>query len=223
MLSYIAIILYIISALGLSFQIKLTNIEPILENGFLPVIKGVYNYIAYMILPIFFILIVPKNQIDSKKLNKGIIITYFITNLCIFIVMFLVISVFGIELTKLYQYPSYHILKRVFIGGFIERMENTLSLQWIITLFISSLFTEYYTVRTLKDNFNLNNKLIIFIAFIIMYISQYIFKNNTLSEVFFAKYYPIVMGIFLILIPLLITVKLAQKKDTKVSFKEIKN
>lgn len=224
MLFYIAIILYLISALGLFSQIKITNIEPILENGITPVFKGLYNYIAYMILPIFFILIIPKKEIEDKKLSKYMIVTYFITNLLIFIIMFFVVAVFGIELTELYQYPSYHILKRVFIGGFIERMENTLSIQWIIVLFIPTLFSHYYTARTLKDVFHMKDKLALVMITIIMYFSQYIFKNNTLSEMFFTRIYPIIMGIFLIGIPLIMFIRLFYKKKIqKVSFQKIEN
>lgn len=224
MLFYIAIILYIISALGLGTQVKLTNIQPILADGFAPVLKAVYNYISYMIFPIFFILIIPKNEIDGKNMKKSILITYFITSILIFIIMFFVVGVFGIELTTLYQYPSYHILKRVFIGGFIERMENTLSIQWIIVLFISTLFTHYYTTRSLKDIFSMNDKFIIVIVVIIMYLSQYIFKNNTFSEMFLTKYYPIALGIFLFLIPLIITIRLFYKKKIqKVSLKKIED
>lgn len=224
MLFYIAIILYIISAFGLGAQIKLTNIEPILADGFIPVLKAVYNYMSYMIFPIFFMLIIPKKEIDGKNMKKAIMITYFITSLLVFIIMFFVLGVFGIELTTLYQYPAYHILKRVFIGGFIERMENTLSIQWIIVLFVSTLFTYYYTARSFKDIFSMNDKFTIAIVVVIMYLSQYIFKNNTISEMFLTKYYPIALGIFLFVMPFIIAIRLFYKKRIqKVSLKKIEN
>lgn len=223
-LFYFAIILYIISALGLASQIKLTNIQPILENGITPVLKGIYNYVSYMILPIFLILIVPRNQIEGKNLNRYLIITYLVTNTLIFIIMFFTLAVFGIELTSLYQYSSYHILKRVFIGGFIERMENTLSIQWIIGLFVPTLFGFYYTSKSIEDIFKIKNKLNFIIIIIIMYFSQYIFKNNTFSEFFTTKYYPLIMGIFFIIIPFIITITIFYKKKIqKVSLKKIEN
>jgi spore germination protein KB len=207
MLFYIAIFLYLISFFGLSLQVKITNIMPFLEYGITPVLKGIYTYISYMILPIFFLLIIPKKNIENNKLNKAIIITYFITNLAIFLIMFIVISVFGIELTKLYQYPAYQILKRVFIGGFIERMENTIAINWIIILFISSLFSYYFTKEMIKKIFNFKEIIIYILLVIIMFYSQYIFKNNTIGEDIFLRIYPIILGIFLIGIPLITFIK----------------
>lgn len=224
MLFYIAIILYIISALGLTAQFKLTNLFPILENGIMPVFKGVYPYIAYVIAPLFLILIVPKSEIEGKSLSKGIIITYFIGSLMVFIIMTMVLGVFGYELTTLYHFPSYHILKRVFVGGFIERMENTLSIQWIIVLFITTLFSHYYTARSMKEIFNLKNKYILIIILAIMFLSQYIFKSNTFGEDFFINYYHYFIGIFFILVPIVIAGRLFYKKKTsKSSFQKVKN
>ena len=53
------------------------------------------------------------------------------SKLCVFAIPFLVMSVFGVELATLYQYPEFQILRRVSLGGFIERVESTLSIQWI--------------------------------------------------------------------------------------------
>lgn len=207
MLFYIVLILYFVSFFGLSIQIKITNIMPFLENGITPVLKGIYSYISYMILPIMFLLIVPKKNIENNKLNKYIIITYFISNLSIFIIMFIVMSVFGIELANLYQYPAYHILKRVFIGGFIERMENTIAIHWIIILFISSLFSYYFTKEMIKKVFNFKEIITYILLIVIMFYSQYIFKNNTIGEDIFLKVYPIILGIFLIGIPFITFLK----------------
>lgn len=212
-LFYIYVLLFIISTLGLSTQIKILNIMPFLQNGITPVLKGIIPYISYMILPLFLMLIIPKNEINDKNLNKKIIITYFIGNLLIFIIFFFVVAVFGIELTKLYQYPAYHILKRVFIGGFIERMENTLSIHWLIILFISTMFSHYYSYRTIKDNFHINKNIIYIFIIAIMIISQFIFKNNTISEKFYTYIYPYFMIIFLLLIPMITAFKLKKSNN----------
>lgn len=221
MLFYISIFLYIISGLGLTFQMKMDNLKPILEHGITPVFKGVYNYIAYTIFPIFIMLIISKDKIEQKKLNKWIIITYFITNLLIFIVAFYVIGVFGINLATLYQYPAYHILKRVFVGGFIERMENTLSIQWIINLFIPCAFSFYYTMISVKENFKIKNKVIPYLAIIaVIILSNFVIKNNTIGENILLKIYPLILGIFFLIIPIIIATFIWYKKKIhKVSFK----
>lgn len=213
-LFYISLILYVICTVGLGLQVKISNIKPILENGIIPVLKSIYNYICYIIFPIFILLIIPKDKIESKNLNKSIIKTYFLTNLAIFIVMFIIISVFGIDLTLLYQYPSYHILKRVFIGGFIERMENTLSVQWILNIFVPCLFSYYFTFYSIKDIFKIKKDYFIYpFLIMLMFISQEIFKNNTVGEDFLLKFYPIIFGLLTFGIIFITFIK-AKKKDS---------
>lgn len=217
-LTYIVIFLYIISSLGLISKVNIENIKPILEYGITPVLKGVYNYIIYAILPIFILFIVAKNKIDNKNTNKGIIITYFLGNFMIFSIIFILIGVFGIELAQLYQYPIYHVLKRVFIGGFVERLENVLSIQSIIIMFIPCAFSNYYSLTSIKEIFNIKKNIYIYIFLILlMFLSQYLFKNNTLGEYFIVNIYPIFIGIFLIFIPLIIFIKILIQKIKKTS------
>ena len=202
-LIYIVLFLYGISFFGLIDKIKIDNVKPFLEHGIIPVLKGVYNYISYVILPIFTLSVINRNKVNKKSLSKWIIITYFISNFLIFTMLFLLISVFGIELATLYQYPTYHILKRVFIGGFIERLENVLSIQYIIVLFIPCAFSNYYSLKSIRDITNIKKNIYIFpILILLMFLSQYIFKSNTYGEYFLINIYPIFMGIILIIIPI---------------------
>lgn len=215
-LTFLAAILYGISFIGLMDKINLNNLKPVLENGILPILKASFNYITYAILPIFTLSIIPKNKIDTNKLNKGIIITYIIGNIIIFVCLFVLISIFGINLANLYQYPGYHILKRVFIGGFIERLENVLSIQWIIILFIPCAFCNFYSLNSIKNIFNIKkNKYIYPLLMLLMFFSQYIFKNNTLGENFLIYIYPVFMSIILIGIPLIIFIRILTIKKSK--------
>ena len=214
-LFYIVILLFVISFIGLILKSDINNIKPILENGIGKVISASFNYTFYMVMPIYFTLIIPREKIDSNNLNKKIIKTYFLTNIVLFIILYLIISVFGIEIASLYEYPTYHILKRVFIGGFIERMENVLSIAWIITLIIPCAFTYFYSYNSIKEIFNIKKTFINIFLLTIMFLSQFIFKNNTTSYYFLRNTYPTIIGISIILILILIALKI--KKIHKVS------
>lgn len=217
-LIYIVIILFLISFIGLLDKIDINNIKPILEHGPRPVFNGIYNYIAYTTLPIFTLSIVPKKRINTKYFTRWIIGTYITSNVLIFIMLFLLVSVFGIELVSLYQYPTYHILKRVFVGGFIERLENVLSIPYIIVLFIPCAFSSYYSIQSIKDIYKIKKKYIYPIIVIIMFLSSYIFRNNTIGEQFLIHIYPIFMGVIIIGIPFLIAIKITVKKIKKIDF-----
>ena len=215
-LIYIVLFLYLVSFLGLMDKISINNVRPVLEHGIMPVLKGLYNYVAYVIFPIFTLSVINRDKINKKNLNKWIIITYLVSNFLIFTMLFLLVSVFGIELATLYQYPTYHILKRVFIGGFIERLENVLSIQYIIVLFIPCAFTSYYSLKSIRDITGISKNIFIYpILILIMFISQYIFKSNTYGEYFLIHTYPIFMGIILIVIPIFIALKIRKVEKKK--------
>lgn len=214
-LIYIIIILFSISFIGLLDKIDINNIRPILEHGPRPVFNGIYNYIAYTTLPIFTLSITPKYRINTKHFNRWIIGTYIVSNLLLFIMLFLLVSVFGIDLVSLYQYPTYHILKRVFVGGFIERLENVLSIPYIIVLFIPCAFSSYYSIQSIKDIYGIKKRYIYPILIILMFISSYMFRNNTIGEQFLIHIYPIFMGIIIIGIPILIATKITILKLKK--------
>lgn len=217
---YLVAFLYIVCVIGLAFQFKIANLLPILENGINPVLNASIGHIAYTVLPIFFLLIIPKENIDNKNLNKYVISSYIINSIAIFSVSFAVISVFGIDLSKLYQYPDYHVLKRVFIGGFVDRLEYTLSIHWILIIFESILFSCYYIKTSLKDIFGIKKNIYIYpIIIMILIFSKYIFRNNTLADEWLIKTFPLISFIFLLGIPLILFFRINYKKKIhRVSF-----
>lgn len=206
-LFFLSIVFYLLSVLGLTFQGKMTNLLPFLENGVMPVVHGTLSYIAYSILPIFLLTIIPKKDINIKKgYEKRIIIFYLIVTIINFSVLFNVISVLGIDLASLYQYPDYHVLRRISIGGFIERIESLLAVQWIFCTFIMLVICFYYINQTLKQVFKFNKEKIInfSIPVISMILSLFIFKNNTIANEFTTYIYPLFLFIFLLGIPVIL-------------------
>lgn len=218
----IEIILYLLSFIGLVGQVKFTNIFPMLENGISPIIKASLVYISYNILPLFMLTIFPLENIILKKNKKhftrNVLFTYIFTNICTFITMFFLVSVFGIELARLYQYPLFQLLRRVEFGGFIQRAEATLSIHWIICIFVFNVICFLFIREGLKCMFN-KNKIIdkIFPIFIIgtTYASTLIFKNNTIANKFIINYYGYFMGIAFFIIPIIILLFIKLKKSKK--------
>lgn len=209
-LAYILLFTSFINNTGLLKQINFKNLMPFFHSDF-NIIKSCFVYITSAVCPIFLLLIIPRNKVMGKNLNKKIILTYIVTSLIIFFIIFLIISIFGINLVKLYQYPGYHILKRVFVGGITERMEKALAIYWVLTLFMGVIFSIYYVFKSLKDNFNFKKKSYVLI-FIILYCSQYLFKNSTIAKYWIETGFPYVIGIFLIGIPLIIFIKIKKTK-----------
>lgn len=154
---YICIIIALLIMIGLIFNINITNFQPILYNGLNPVFKSSLIILAYNILPIFFLLAIPKNNVrqDNTKIN---IIFYLISMLSILNTSFMTIAIFGVDLSLLYEYPGFHLLRQVNIGEFVDRIEIFLSIEWIISMCIMLMFCLYFCNYTLKKTLNITIK-----------------------------------------------------------------
>jgi spore germination protein KB len=214
----ISALFVIITILGLTWQIKIDNLFPIFENGFKNIITCSCIYAIYNITPLFLLTTIPKNEIiDKEKLDKRIIITYIIANIITLTMYFLTLTILGKNLTVLYQYPEYDVLKKVSLIGFIERTESTISLRWTFYVFtvtiMGILFITKYIKHSLKiKNKKTNNKIIFTISTSIIILANYLFQNKSTYNIFIYKKLPIITTIILIIIPLIIIKK--EKNDT---------
>lgn len=214
-LFYISLILVLISNLGLLFQIDINNFKPILFSKS-SLVSGTYSYIAYNVLPLYLINIIPKNKIvNNKKTVKTIILFYLIASLTLFLVVFNIIGIFGVKLSQLYQYPEFQILKHVSLVGLSARLDSILFTQWIFDLLIFVIVGLYYIVSTthifIKEKKNIC--LLIYSA-ILMFFSELI-TNNIFINLISLKFLPHVISITVIVIFLLIYLKIKYTKKVK--------
>lgn len=215
MLFYISLILVLISNIGLLSQIDINNFKPILFSK-TNLINGTYSYIAYNVLPLYLINIIPKNKIkNNNKTIKTIIIFYLIAALTLFLVVFNIIGIFGVKLARLYQYPEFQILKHVSLVGLSARLDSILFIQWIFDLLIFVIVGLYYIISTthifIKEKKNIC--LIIYSA-ILMLFSELI-TNNIFINLISLKFLPHVISITTVIIFLLIYFKIKYTNKVK--------
>ena len=213
----ISIILFSFAVAGVSTQIVPNNIYPILKDGIVPpIIAGLY-YVCYMVLPLFLLTIIPKKLIrNKKKFNKRFIITYVISCITLCLMTYLVISSYGIELSLLYQYPEYNILKRISILSLFDRIESIISLVLVLFIYTTCVMGSYYIKQTCFDIFKLeNNKknsiITMILIVIILLFGATIFPNNTIGNVIIINIYHILLAIFFFVIPLILTLFIKKK------------
>ena len=211
--TFIIVIIFITLAITLYPEFDKSNLKPILEYGINPPLKvGILNLFTN-IIPIFIILIIPKNNIcDKEKYTKYIIIFYVISILFILLISIFTIGVLGQYLASFYQYPEYILLKKVTLFNFIDRIENFLSIGWILSTYATLTLIIYYISNFIKtdDKAKLNP---LFITILIVLTSVLIFKNNTSFNNYITNTYPYIISILFILIILIsITIFLKKKK-----------
>lgn len=212
-LMFIGYILFFISFFGLLPQFDISNVKPFLEFGLTKPLNGSLYILMLNIMTTIVLLIIPKNSlVDYKKLTKRIIIFYIISIIMIFLVVFLTLGNLGIDLTKLYSFPEYVVLKRINIFGFIDRIENILVMQWIFSIFINISLCIYFMSNTIKKG---NNKIITFIlSFLLLIISNTVFKNTTLYNTYVYNI-AIYFKYILVAIVILIIIKIKYNRRAK--------
>jgi spore germination protein KB len=212
MLFIISMILFIISIVGTMPNFSTSNLFPFLEFGITGPIKGSICYVAYSILPIFTLTIIPRKQVGIKK--GHVFLTSLFVGGIIFLSMLTVIGVLGTPLALIYQYPDYQLLRRIQVGGFIQRTESVLAIQWFLCLFMSISFYLYYAIDTFKYIFKKKDMKLAnyLLPILLLIVSRNLFSNNTQFVTFQTKELPILLLVFLLAIPILIYITYKVKK-----------
>ena len=180
-LFFFTVILYLLSLIGLTTQISIDNFKPFLESNYL--FKGTYSFITYNVLPLYLLLIIPKNNIDNKKFFKFITIFYIIASISLLIVLITTIGIFGIKLSNLYEYPEFQVLKYVSLIGLSARIDGILIIQWIFDLLIFMIIGMYFILETTKTMFKVNKHVYsIIIGILIVLLNEYITNNMLIND-----------------------------------------
>ena len=216
----IVLFLFLFSFANLFMEFQLDNLKPFLEFGLKnPVIGGFINMLIAL-SPMYSLLIIPKNNlIDKEKVNKYIWLGYFLSGAVVFLVSFLSNGVLGKYLIELYQYPGYISLKKISLFGFIDRIENFISLHWILSTFINLAMIVYFIKSNVKQKGN--SKILNFIiCSLFVWASHKVFDNNTVFNNYTYKTYPYFLGalmiIFLVICISIFVKKRIEKKNENI-------
>lgn len=213
-----AIILHFATLIGLINQIDINNLKPILTSDFNNIFSSCLKIIPFTVFPNILLLSVRKKDItNSKNLNKCIFIIYLLVFVVILSIVFFVISVLGVKLSALYEFPEFQVLKHISIARFIERMETTLSIHWVLYVISSIVFCLYFIKQYIKYTYKIKkdktlNISIIVIATILLILSNLIFKNVVIANYIISNIIPLVLYIINLGTIILILIKIKIKK-----------
>lgn len=213
-LFYINIVLFLLSLLGLFTAIKIDNIKPMFTSSIKDYASGLNGYYSFNIVPILLLTIIPKDKIENAKIKKTLIISYILSATTIFLIVFQTICIFGYELSMLYEYPQFLVLKHVTLVGLSSRVESILIMQLLFDIFILNVFITYFISRSVKSAFNIKySNLIYFISCVLIVIgTTYISKYNIYLDSLMKSFIPITVSIFSLVFVLLICIKIKMSK-----------
>lgn len=218
-LFYITIIFNIIIAISLLSYMKIGNIFPLLNDGLFPLLKSSLQFLFYTVPALLLLTIIPKNNIINKeKLSKYIIFGYIGSTLLLTYVTFTVINIIGADLADIYRFPSYYVMKKIKITGFLENSENIFSLLWIFNMYISICVYLYYLSIYFKQNFKIkkyNITLLIIIAIITLKIRDYFLFSSVITMSLAKSFFPYVISLTMFLITLITAIIIKLKSFKK--------
>lgn len=206
--------LFFINIFALIRHIDITNFFPLLKEDTNNILKTSLNIASIKTLPLLTILTIPKNRItNTQKYNKTIIISYIISTIISLLLVFVTFGTLGINLIKTFVYPEYIVLRKIKLLGFLERIENIVSLQWIIGSFVYLTIIVYTISKSIPTKSLKSHKYInLIIGILLITLTMLIFKNNTIYDNYIIKIFPyIVSSISIIYILLLIKIYFSKK------------
>jgi len=209
-LFYMSVFIIFIIMTGTFNEIDINNIRPVFNTDIGNIVHSSLIFTAFNILKVFFLGLIPKNMVNkySSKMN---FLTYFIVCISMIDLTISTICIFGIDLSTLYEFPAFQILKRVNILGVIDRAESILSVEGIFSIFTEMTIITCFASEIVKETFKIKEKtdkyIIVFICLITLVISNLIFKNQEFGETFFTGPLLYVIYTVCLLIPCITFIK----------------
>ena len=210
---------YSFSFSGLISSFDISNLKPMFQSNTTDYLSGINSYYAFHIVPMFLITMIPKNSVEKPKFKKTLIISTIISSISMSAVIFATLSTLGYQLTALYEYPEFHVLKQATIVGASSRIESILVIQLIFDIFIYCTLIIYMFGNNIKEIFQFKKINYIYLFGCILIIIGTIFaaKYNIYVDNLMINIIPIISTIFTLSVTLITYFKIIFSKKKKTS------
>ncbi|OPZ89436.1 MAG: Spore germination protein YndE [Firmicutes bacterium ADurb.Bin419] len=176
----VAFPLMILSLIMLAPQVKVDNLLPIMENGIIPVIKGVIPILNLAVMPLIVLnMIFPAKIGNLKQARKAMLSGYFLGFITLAFAIMFCILVLGSTVTANLRFPLFTVTKEINVGTIFSRVEALIVFVWIVTNFISTFTFIYASIKGLSQLLKLKDYriLVLPIILIVAVYSGFIYKN----------------------------------------------
>ncbi|TKI71973.1 spore gernimation protein [Lysinibacillus mangiferihumi] len=202
-------IFFILFIFLISPQIRIEDIQPVLEDGPKPILYGVLLFISFFSLPMVSLLMIfPVSLRDKKEARKGFYIGTIVGGVVLIIIVTLCILVLNPNNTAHSRYPGYDLAKLITIGNFIERIEVIMAFMWIVTIFFKTLIYYYASVIGLGQILKIKNYRVLNLplGFTLILLSYFIHPDILHSDIYNKGPWIPFVATYGLLLPLLLLV-----------------
>lgn len=163
---------------------KPVNLLPMLENGMLPIFRGGLTMLAYPFLESAFLIMLLPAVRDPKEGGKALLKGVIIGGVVLVIITTLTILVHGTSNTARQMFPSYILVRKINIGGIIDRVEIIMAIVWFVTNYIRLTLLFYITVTGITSVLRLKDyrSLTYPLALMLLTLSINIFPNAAVDK-----------------------------------------
>ena len=224
------IILFLLSIIGITENMSVDNLLPILSNGLYKPLLGSIQYVIFGVLPLFSLTIIPTKLIPNKdKIAKHVSIMYIIINIIKISIFTIYISILGYEIISIYKYPEYMVLTNFTLFEIIERVENTLAIQNVFSMFMLIALSAYFINISIKKVFKKVKSQQLFpylIGTLLVVLSTIMFRDSDMATKFIVNYAPYIIGIgfsfFIVItfIGIVVKEKIEKNKQNSIALEE---
>ncbi|MEC0234602.1 endospore germination permease [Paenibacillus kribbensis] len=197
------VLLYLSFTVLVVSNIKLENVQPVLEAGVGPIWPAALSFVSTAYLPhIVLLMIFPASADRSDQARKAFLIGSLIGGLILVVIITLAILVLGPEITANNIYPSYALAKKINIGHFLQRIEAIMATMWFISLFFRLTLYMYSIVTAIAQIFQLKSsqQLVLPLGIILVVMSITVYPNVPYQQTYDTKTwipYALSIGLFL--------------------------
>ena len=173
---------YAFSAFGLIKFIEIDNLMPFIDKDFFNIFKSSLHYVCYFTFPMFMLLLIPKSYIkNSKTINRDLFIGYTFSNLIVLLIIIFLISIFGIDLVLIFDFPIFSLLTKINFFDFITHIENILSFITVLTFFVNTTLSLYSMKLFIKK------EKLFYIFLVLCFMSSIVLFNNHTNTIRFIR------------------------------------
>ncbi|MGP7818884.1 GerAB/ArcD/ProY family transporter [Niallia sp. 01092] len=151
------IVLFIFLVCFTSPQIKLQNIQPVLEDGMKPILRAILFLTGFPFLELVVFLMIFPYVNRSKEAGQAFRRGTWLGGAVLIVLTALAILVIGADLTTRNLYPSYVLAKKINVGDFLQRIEAIMAGMWFIAIFFKLTVCFYASTLSLAQTLKLND------------------------------------------------------------------
>lgn len=207
----IPVIAFLLIALTASSKyIDFKNLQPIMYDGFQPVLKGAVAVTSFPFAEtVVFLLVFPTFKKSTSPYKVYLYGLYF-GGILLLLISILAILAFGPEYIHTLTYPIYEVLSIFKIGTFINRMEILGAAVFCLAIFLKVTILLCGACKGIAYSFNVKNYRLFAFPLALMMVNFNLFSTNSISSYqdFIITGFPLYSSVFEVAIPLFVFILL---------------